>query len=151
MLPYLAIYSEFGYFWHNFATKIFFWLFGLFGYLAFLATFKKLVKNWFWLDLIMLWCRYFCLLKELWCRYFTFLKVLWCRSFGVFYNLATFCSNFLATLTVSSSFLFWIISLTQDFLCEACKKWIWITIRGLWKQFGQEDLIKMSPFRIQLR
>ena len=51
-----------------------------FGYLAFLstflATFKKLVKNWFWLDLIMLWCIYFCLLKELWCRYFRFLKVL---------------------------------------------------------------------------
>ena len=31
--PYLAIYHEFGYFWHKFGTKILIWLLGLFGYL----------------------------------------------------------------------------------------------------------------------
>ena len=44
----------------------------------------KPVSNWFWLYLFVLWCNYFCLLKELWCRYFGFSKVLWCRSLWVF-------------------------------------------------------------------
>ena len=81
VLPYLAIYPKLGYFWPKFATNIFFWLLGLFGY------FWKFGKNWF--------CLYFFVI---WCKYFGFSKVLWCRSFGVFYNLASFCSNFLATL-----------------------------------------------------
>ena len=39
-LPYLAIYCKFGYFWHEFATKISFWLFGFLA--TFLATFENL-------------------------------------------------------------------------------------------------------------
>ena len=66
-----------------------------------LKTGFKPVLNRFWLLLFVLWCRYFGLLEELWCRYVGFSKVLWCRSFGVFQNLATFCSNFLATLVWS--------------------------------------------------
>ena len=49
VLPYLAIYREYGYFWHNFATKISFWLLGLFGYFFgyFWKIGKKLVLNQF--------------------------------------------------------------------------------------------------------
>ena len=52
------------------------------GYLAFLANFESLTKNWFWTGLkpvwiyfLVLWCIYFCYLKELWCRYFGFSKI----------------------------------------------------------------------------
>ena len=85
VLPYLAIYREFGYFWHHLANKIFclqtcpFWLL----LKIWLKTGFKPFLNWFWLFLFVLWCRYFCLLKDLWCRYFGFSQVLWCRSFGV--------------------------------------------------------------------
>ena len=45
VLPYLAIYHKFGYFWHQFATKF---LFDFFASLAtFLATFESLAKNQF--------------------------------------------------------------------------------------------------------
>ena len=44
--------------------------------------------------------RFLAKILELWCRSSVILKLLWCRSFGVFKNLATFCSNFLAALTV---------------------------------------------------
>ena len=73
--------GELGYFWPKFAINIFFWLLGLFGYFW---------KYWEKLVLALFLC--------VWCKYFGFSKVLWCRSFGVFYNLASFCSNFLATL-----------------------------------------------------
>ena len=43
VLPYLAIYRKFGYFWHQFATKISLWLLGLFGY--FFGNFWKLGKK----------------------------------------------------------------------------------------------------------
>ena len=45
VLPYLAIYREFGYFWHQFATKISFWLLGLFvNFFGYFGQFgKKLV------------------------------------------------------------------------------------------------------------
>ena len=79
----------------------------LFGYLSFGYFFgyfwkfgQKLVLNRFWLFLFVLWCIYFCLLKELWCRYFGFSQVLWCRSVGFFKNLATFGLYFPATLQI---------------------------------------------------
>ena len=94
VLPYLAIYCEFGYFWHHLANNSFslatctFWLL----LKIWLKTGFKPVLNRFWLFLFCFddWCRYFCLVKELWCRYFGFSQVLWCRSVGFFKNLATF-------------------------------------------------------------
>ena len=64
MLPYLAIFNKFGYFWHKFATKISLLLLGLYGY--FLATFESLAKklvgktvwNQFWIHLFKLWSIY---------------------------------------------------------------------------------------------
>ena len=66
-----------------------------FGSLSFLASFWLLLKillktgfkpvlTRFWLFLFVLWCWYFCLLKDLLCRCLEFSQVLWCRSLGFF-------------------------------------------------------------------
>ena len=135
----MAIFREFGYFWHQFATKISFWLLGhLTNFLLLMKVWQNMVLNQFWIHIIVLWCIWwhFRLLKELWCRYLGFPKVLWCRSFRFSKIWLLFCLNFLAKL-------YWLIN---DQCCQIwqfvanlatfyVKLWPKICLKPVWKYF----------------